>query len=147
MITLVKWHEKQLDSMRKEMDDVFDRCFGIVVEQGTRRREWMPCVDVVESSDDVSVRIELPGLDPKDLDIQVEGRKLVIQGQKKQEEPCEQEHYRSMERSYGSFYREIELPALVDADKSEAVYKNGVLVMTLSKWKKKPADRVTVQVQ
>ena len=77
------------------------------------------------------VEAELPGVDPKDVDISVRGRKLTITGERKAEELNEEERYHYKERWHGKFQRSFDLPYEVDSEKVEAVYKDGILTVTL----------------
>jgi HSP20 family protein len=118
--------------LRSEMDQLFDQFFHD--PWGTMfRGTGYPAVDVNENNQEVTVTAELPGIDPKDVEIDVSGSTLTISGEKKQE--CEEtkQNYHYMERSFGRFQRSIELPSSVDPDKVDAVYKNGTLTISLAK--------------
>jgi HSP20 family protein len=104
-----------------------------------------PSVDVSETEKNVIVKAELPGMDPKDVDLSIEKGTLVIRGEKKQESEEKNENYHRVERSYGSFHRSIPLPCKCDADKVKAKYKNGVLTVTLPKDKDAQPRRVSIE--
>lgn len=122
--------------IRRDMDRLFDemaRGFGMP-------RAWgdggtVPRVDVQETDKAIEVKAELPGVEEKDLDLQLAEGMLTIKGEKKQEreEGEKGKGYYMMERSYGSFFRRIPLPAEVQQDKVEARFKNGVLTVSLPK--------------
>lgn len=103
-----------------------------------------PLLDICESRKDITVKAEIPGIDTKDLDISINGRRLSIKGEKKQEKRIEGESYYRVERSYGSFDRTIELPAEVDPKKVDATYRRGVLKVNLRKAKSFETRRVQV---
>ena len=147
MIALVKWHEKELGNIRKEMDGLFSRCFRRFEDVPQGIGEWKPCLDLLEVQDELVVRAELPGLDTNDLDISVHGRLLTIRGHKRREECHEGENYRCMERTYGSFTRSLELPFVVDTNKVNAVYKNGVLTISMPKLKKELPHTMIIEVK
>lgn len=147
MVTLVKWHKRELDNIRKEMDHVFNRCFQGLPGVGMRPGEWAPCLDLLESRDELVVRAELPGMEAEDLKIAVHGKVLTLRGHKPREECSGEESYHCMERAYGSFSRSINLPCMVDPDRVEAVFKNGVLTITLPKWKSTPQTQRTISVK
>ncbi|HQP29278.1 MAG TPA: Hsp20/alpha crystallin family protein, partial [Syntrophales bacterium] len=91
---------------------------------------------------EVVVKAELPGIDEKDLDVSLSEHALTIKGEKKEEKEDQGKGYYRMERSYGSFHREIPLPASIDAKKVEAAFKNGLLTVTLPKTEEaRKADR------
>ena len=146
MIALVKWRKKEMDNLRREMDDLFDRCFGSFPEL-SEQGEWSPCLDLAERDEEIIIRVELPGMEARDLELSVAGRMLTLRGTKRREECSLEERYRCKERSYGQFTRTIELPAVVDPERVEAVFKNGVLELTLPKRKKEHHGRTTIAVK
>jgi HSP20 family protein len=94
---------------------------------------WLPAVDVSETGDKITVKAEIPGMEAKDIEISMVGDTLTIKGEKKAEKEEKDENYHMVERSYGSFNRAMKIPAMVDAEKVEATYKNGVLTVVLPK--------------
>jgi HSP20 family protein len=140
--------------LRREMDQLFDRFFR---EPWTGMREWVPqenwarigeltpTVDLSENDKSITVRAELPGLEPGDVDIQLSGNVLTISGEKK--ESCEQkgEDYFHCERRFGSFRRSFELPSSADLDKVNAEFKNGVLNITVAKTAEAKPRKVSVK--
>lgn len=125
---------REVSRLRREMDRLWEDFFG----PGPRALrawagEWVPAVDVAETAAKLTVKAEVPGLDPKEIDISLVGDLLTIKGEKKSEREEKKENYHLVERSYGSFSRAIRLPAAVDADKIEARYDQGVLTVTCPK--------------
>ncbi|MBV9080573.1 MAG: Hsp20/alpha crystallin family protein [Elusimicrobia bacterium] len=108
---------------------------------------WSPAVDVEEENGHVKVLAEMPGLKKEDIDVRVEGHSVVIKGEKKHETSGKENGYLRRERSYGSFYRRIELPEECDAQKIEASYKNGVLELTMPKRPEAQSKQVQIQVK
>jgi HSP20 family protein len=94
---------------------------------------WMPAVDVAENDREVTVRAELPGIEPKDLNVSVSGNQLIISGEKKQSEERTGKDYYHREIRFGSFRRTVPLPEGVDSENVEAEYANGVLTLRLKK--------------
>lgn len=92
-------------------------------------------VDMKDSEKEVIVTAELPGVDLKDIDITVKGDSLILKGEKKMEKEEKDKGYYKMERSYGSFYRSIPLPCEIEKDNVDAVFKDGVLTVTMPKTK------------
>jgi len=139
MADIMKWPEiPTFTSLQREMDRLFEDFF--------RRGGLMrPSVDVVETDDTVVVKAELPGMEPKDVDISVSGDKLTIKGERKAEKEEKGKTFYRMERCYGSFSRTIELPASVEADKAKADYKNGVLEITLPKTEQVKAKKIPIK--
>jgi HSP20 family protein len=95
--------------------------------------EWAPPLDVAETADQVVVKAEIPGMEPKDISITLSGELLTLKGEKKSEREEKKENYHLVERSYGSFSRSVRLPVAVDVDKIEAKYDKGVLTITCPK--------------
>lgn len=140
--------ETGLARLRSEIDTLFDRFFE---EPWRGLAEWPfggrfgPRVDLSETEDSFCVTAELPGVDPKDVDISVSGNILTLRGEKKQERQEKGRNYYRTERQYGSFQRSIPLPSSVDSDKVEASYKDGVLTITLAKRAEARPKRITVK--
>lgn len=105
---------------------------------------FSPRIDVVESEAEYLVTAEVPGLDEKDLQIEVHGDVLTLSGEKRAEHEGERKGWRWSERSFGSFRRAIRLPVEVEADKASASFKNGVLTVTLPKAAAARVRQITV---
>jgi HSP20 family protein len=94
---------------------------------------WLPAIDVAESDTAIRIRAELPGIDPKDVDVSVSEDRLVIAGEKKSETKSADNGWTHRESHYGSFSRAIPLPEAVDPDQVKAHYDKGVLTVDLTK--------------
>jgi HSP20 family protein len=94
---------------------------------------FVPAVDVYEDEKKVVLKIEIPGIDEKDLDVHVENNTLTVKGERKFEKEEKEANFHRIERSYGSFYRAFSLPTTVDAENVKASYKAGVLQLELQK--------------
>lgn len=126
----------QASGFRNEMDRLFDSFFSDVPSMWGQRGwslEWEPAVDVEETDKQVLVRAEIPGVKPEDLDVTIQHGALVISGEKKESEERKERGYLYQERRYGSFRREMPLPAAVDEQNVKAEYTDGVLHVTLEK--------------
>jgi HSP20 family protein len=109
-------------------------------------REW-PTIDVADTDNEVVVTAELPGLEPKDFKVELEGDHLILHGEKRaSHEEKDRTHYYS-ESTYGSFHRAIPLPCEIKADKVEAQHKDGVLRIHLPKTEEAKARRVRIEVK
>jgi len=95
--------------------------------------DWNPSVDVAETSDEIEVKAEIPGVGKEDIDVTVENNRLMISGEKRQEQEEEGKNYYRTERCYGSFRRIFTLPTQADADKVTASFENGVLTVKVPK--------------
>lgn len=98
-----------------------------------KRSLWTPKVDIKEEEKKFIVLMDIPGVESKDIDIEVEGEFLTIKGERKAEQEETQQNYYRMERYTGKFYRQLALPKSIDAAKIQAKIKNGVLVIDLPK--------------
>lgn len=92
---------------------------------------WKPSVDIAATDKEYTVTAELPGVDEKDIDVQLSGDTLVIRGKKEHEKEEKKNDYHCVERAYGSFQRQLSLPEDANADDINAAYKKGVLTLTI----------------
>lgn len=135
--------EAGLTTLRKEMDRLFDRFWdGEPPTVGA----WNPKVELSETTEALNLRAELPGIEPKDIQVVVENGVLMLQGEKRQETEEKDERYYRAERSYGTFARSLRLPANVDAQRVGATFKNGILVVTLPKTAEARGTTVPIKV-
>jgi HSP20 family protein len=148
-MAMVPWRKRtqnELANLRGGMDDWFESFLGGLERPwGLFGQRVWPAVDLAEKDGAILVRAEVPGLKPEDIDISVYGNTLTISGQKKESQEDQGDGFYHVESSYGSFRREIALPADVEGGKIEAVCKNGVLSITLPKAAKSRAVKVPVK--
>ncbi len=130
-------------SFQDEMNRVLDNFFNRETSFGS---DWRPVVDVAETENDIVVKAEIPGIDPKDIDISITGDNLTIRGEKKEEKEKTGICYHRVESSYGSFKRTISLPVSVDIAKVTAEGSNGLLEITLPKKEESKAKKISVKV-
>lgn len=138
---------RELERMRREMDKVWDSFFERRPTRVEEVAEWLPTLDVSETKDEYMVKAELPGIDPKDIDISLTNDLLTIKGEKKQEKEEKEENYHVIERTYGSFTRSVRLPGQVQSDKINANFKNGVLKVTLPKTEEAKKKEIKIKVE
>jgi len=160
-MALIPWRNKQKESsrgeispltaLRSEMDRLFDAFFrepwGGIDWPFAAGRAWTPAVDVAETEDEVTIRAELPGVDPKDLNISLTENQVVLAGEKKESAERKGKDFCQTETRYGSFRRSIPVPAAVDSEKVEADYANGVVTIRLKKTQRTPPKRIEVKVK
>lgn len=108
-------------------------------------RPWVPMAEVYDTDSKLVVRVELPGVDPDDVDISASGDVLIVKGERKPAEGVSSEQYRECETCYGRFYRRIPLPEEVDASKIEATFENGVLEITVPRSKAAKATKIKIK--
>ena len=109
-------------------------------------RTWAPPVDIFETDSNLVLKADLPGIDPKDVEIRVEDSTLYLKGERKFEKEVKEENYHRVERSYGTFTRSFSLPNSIDADKVTAEYKDGQLTLTLPKREEAKPKTIKINV-
>jgi HSP20 family protein len=131
------------DDLHREIDALFNR-FGTIAPGA--RGGVFPAVNLYESGDAYVLTAELPGVSPQDIDISIEGSTLTLRGEKKIETAkSEDTNAHRLERQSGSFRRAFDLPFRIDADKVEAIHKNGVLMLRLPKTAEARPRQISVQ--
>lgn len=120
-------------SLQREIDRLFDDFTRGFPALGGTSSGLVPSIDVTETDKDIEITAELPGLEEKDVQINVADNLLTIRGEKKAEKEEKDKNYRLVERSYGSFERTLELPDGVNADAIQANIAKGVLKVTVPK--------------
>jgi HSP20 family protein len=107
---------------------------------------FAPAVDVYEDEHKVTLKIDVPGIDEKDIDIRLENNTLTVHGERKIETEEKEENYRRVERQYGSFTRNFTLPTTVDSENVSATYDKGVLKIALPKKAEAKPKQIKVSV-
>ena len=133
-------------SLQREIDRLFDdftRGFPTLPSLGTT--ELLPSMDVTETDKQIEITAELPGLEEKDVQVNVADNVLTIRGEKKAEKEEKDKNYRLVERSYGSFSRTLDLPDGVNADAIKASIAKGVLKVTVPKPAPAQAKKIDVK--
>ena len=144
LVPIHRRHRNGLSRIHGDIDDLFNSFFGGLDGSFFEHKVW-PAIDIVDEENAVLVRAEVPGCKADDIDISVHGYTLTLSGEKKQEEQKEEKGYRHVERSYGSFRRDLNLGSNIDTKKIEAICKDGVLTVTLPKAEKAKAIKVKVK--
>lgn len=138
---------KELEGVQGRMNKLFESALlRTHVEAHGDAGGWSPVADFCESPERVTVWLELPGIDQKDIDLQIDEREMVIQGERRMD-PDPSGEFQRVERSYGKFARRFPLPPGTDPERVEAVYEDGVLRVTLAKRSGDGGRRVRVPVR
>jgi HSP20 family protein len=159
-MSLIPWRGKResqqgelspMIALRNEMDRLFDSFvrepFGAIDWPAWTAGKWSPAVDVAEDDKEVTVRAELPGIDPKDIEVSVVGNEVVLSGEKKESSETKEKGVYHSETRYGSFRRTVPLPEGVDTEHVDAQYANGVLTLRLPKTAPAATKRIEVKVK
>lgn len=148
MLGITRWTPfTELASLHRDLDSLFGRTFG---ESGRSQTAWpgstfAPAADVVKAGDKWTVSMALPGLDPKDVEINVVGRTLRVRGERKFDGYTEGVEPVLSEISYGKFEREFTLPEDIDSEKVQATYRHGMLELTLPLKESAKPRRISVE--
>ena len=135
----------ELNRLRREIDRLFEEPFSFLAPSTSFFEGWTPAVDIYEDNDKYVVKVELPGIKNEDIDVSLDDNTLTISGERKQEEEKKEgDTYRS-ERYFGRFQRSVTLPARVDANNIEAIYKDGVLTITVPKTEEAKPKQIEVK--
>jgi HSP20 family protein len=118
-----------IELIRRQMDQIFDNMVGSVQSS----EAWQPAIELKEADDELVLRVELPGIEGKDLDVQVRRDAVVISGETTVEKTENKETYIRSEFRYGKFQRAISLPVPIQNDKVKANFTNGVLTLNMPK--------------
>jgi HSP20 family protein len=149
-MAIVRWEPfRELLSTQDRFNQLFNQTFTQAFGkegQELASRNWAPAVDIYETDHNLVIKTELPGIDPKDVEVRVENNTLVLQGERKFEKNTSEENYHRVERSYGTFSRSFTLPSTVNTENAQAEYKDGILTLTLAKREEAKPKTIKIQV-
>ena len=129
--------QNRMNSLFREMNDT---------ESPLTTASFVPAVDIYEDPKKVVLKLEVPGIEEKDLDIRVENNTLTVKGERKFEKEDKEESFHRIERRYGSFYRAFTLPSTVDTEHVQAKYNAGVLKLELLKKSEAQPKQIKINV-
>jgi HSP20 family protein len=157
MLDLIPWRRRKEETaagwpteLRREFDGLVNRVFGEERWLSPSRvfsKGFSPTVDISDTENEILVKVDVPGIDPNDLSVDIAGDTLTLKGERKQEKEEQTQCAYRVERSYGSFSRSFRLPVEIQADKVEARYKNGVLSLKLPKIKSDKKTPIRIRVE
>jgi len=134
MTVLTRWEPfREFVTLQDRMNRLFRESYPEGREEALTTSTFAPPVDVYEDEHSITLKIEVPGIDEKDIDVRLENNTLTVHGERKFEKEEKEENFHRIERRYGSFVRTFKLPNTVDAEKVEASYDKGILKVTLAK--------------
>jgi HSP20 family protein len=149
-MAIVRWEPfRDLLSLQERMNRLFEesaRGMGRGHDEDWAVGAWAPAVDIYEQGTDVVLKAELPGIDPKDVDIRIENNVLTLKGERKVDHEVKRESYQRLERSYGAFTRSFTLPATVDTANVKAEFKDGLLKIVLPKREEAKPKQIQINV-
>jgi HSP20 family protein len=137
---------RELNTLQDRVNRLFHESFSGGRDESLAASSFAPAVDVYEDEHNVTLKIEVPGIDEKDIDVHVENNTLTVHGERKFEKEEKEENYRRVERQYGSFSRTFTLPNTVDTENVSADYEKGVLKIKLAKKAEAKPKQIKVNV-
>jgi HSP20 family protein len=151
MTVLTRWEPfREYSTMQNRMNRMnrrFRESYGPEVpEEALTTTNFAPAVDIYEDEHNITLKIDVPGIDQKDIDVRIENNTLTVHGERKIEKEEKEENYRRVERQYGEFTRSFTLPSSVDTGQVNANYDNGVLKIALAKKAEAKPKQIKVNV-
>jgi HSP20 family protein len=148
MTVLTRWEPfRDLGTLQDRMNRLFRESYRSEGgEESLTTSSFAPPVDVYEDEHNITLKIEVPGIDEKDIDVRIENNILTVHGERKFEKEEKEENYRRVERQYGSFTRSFTLPTTLDSEQISADYEKGVLKIKLAKKAEAKPKQIKVNV-
>jgi HSP20 family protein len=147
MTALTRFYpNRELNTLQERVNRLFHDSFSEGRDESLTTSTFAPAVDVYEDEHSITLKIDVPGIDEKDIDVRVENRTLTVTGERKFEKEEKEENYRRVERQYGSFSRTFTLPTTVDTESVSADYEKGVLKIKLTKKAEAKPKQIKVNV-
>ncbi len=146
MTVLTRWDPfREFSTLHDRMNRLFHDSYGDR-EEALTTSSFAPPVDVYEDQHNVTLKIEVPGIDENDIDVRVENNTLTVHGERKFEKEEREEDFRRLERQYGSFTRQFTLPNTVETETIQANYSKGILKIRLAKKAEAKPKQIKVNV-
>jgi HSP20 family protein len=146
MTVLTRWDPfREFSTLQDRMNRLFRDSYGDR-EEALTTSTFAPAVDVYEDEHDITLKIDVPGIDEKDIDVRIENNTLTVHGERKFEKEEKEENFRRVERQYGSFTRQFTLPNTVDTEHVQANYDKGTLKIQLAKKAEAKPKQIKVNV-
>ena len=138
---------RELGEMQSEVNRLLESVFGRSAQSSAHERAWVPAADMYETKDELVIKIDLPGMSEKDVQVSITGDLLSLKGQRMESEDVKPEQYFRAERWAGRVERIFQLPIPVQADGVRASYRDGVLTVTLPKVESVKPKEIKIDVQ
>jgi HSP20 family protein len=147
MTVLTRWDPfRELNTLQGRLNRLFEEQYGSGREESLTAGAFVPPVDIYEDEHSIQLKLEVPGIEEKDLDVKVENNVLTVSGERKFEKEEKEENFRRVERRYGSFTRSFTLPNTVNAEDVSADYSTGVLKIKLGKRAEAKPKQIKVNI-
>ena len=155
MAEITRWDPfRDLVSIQDELNRLFGRTYGgaepsrygtAELTRAGATGSWVPALDVFETPDTLVVQIELPGIEPSDVEVSVEDSTLTVSGSREFRQETEEQNYHRIERRYGAFSRSLRLPQTADAEKVDARFDKGILTIEVPKREETKPRRIEIK--
>jgi HSP20 family protein len=148
MMDLVRWKpQRELFNWRTPLSRLFDDFLAPTQwsEDSQSLWNWNPAVDIMDNDDHIVITAEIPGVDKKDISVDVKDRVLTLRGERSSDNEVKEDRFYRRERTFGKFERSFTLPAAVDPDNIKAEYKDGVLKIEVPKPEGHKPRQISVQ--
>ena len=147
MTVLTRWDPfRDLYSLQNRLNRLFEEQYSGGREESLTTGAFVPPVDIYEDEHSIQLKLEVPGIEQKDLDVKVENNTLTVSGERKFEQEQKEENFHRIERRYGSFTRSFTLPSTVNTEDINASYENGVLKVRLAKRAEAKPKQIKVNI-
>ncbi len=146
-MAVVKWDPfRDLLSIQDRMNRLFEHTLSRSrADEGIAASTWTPAVDIYETPETIVMKAELPGLSRDDIEIQIRDTTLTLKGERRFAKDVQEENYQRIERAYGAFQRSFTLPATIQQEKIRAVFRDGVLELTLPKAEEAKPKKISIE--
>lgn len=146
MMNLVRWNPwREMTTLQSRINRLFDEPFSRTDREDNEvMGTWYPVVDMFEENDSFVIKAELPGMDKRDISVDVKDRVLTLKGERKYENEVKEDNYYRRERSYGKFQRAFTLPADIDPNEIKADFKDGLLKIEVPKPEEHKPKEITI---
>ena len=146
-MAVIRWDPfRDINTLQDRMNRLFeDANHRWRADEPSSTTSWSPAVDIYENDTEIVVKAEVPGLDQKDIELNLENNVLTLKGNREFEKEAKDENYHRIERAYGGFSRSFSIPAVVDDSKIRADYKEGVLTILLPKTQKAKPKQIKIE--
>jgi HSP20 family protein len=146
-MAITRWDPfREVVALQNRVNSLFRDLNGNEGEDPVAAASFVPAVDIYEGAKKVVLKLEVPGIDQKDLDIRVENHTLTVKGERKFEAEEKEQNFHRIERRYGSFFRAFTLPSTVDTESVQANYNAGVLKLELAKKPEAQPKQIRINV-
>ncbi len=134
-----------VDLLHRDLDRIANRRFGASTTGENSVADWVPAVDVIEEDGRFVLRADVPGVDPKDIEVSMDGGVLTVSGERKSDSESTEGGVKRIERFSGRFYRRFTLPETADAETISAKSENGILEVSIPKRPEVQSRRIAVE--